>query len=434
MRRPQRDRVGSGGFRVHDDDPRWIVAIGVAIGAAAGVGIGTGIGARYRSVLAVEITFWAAVGLTIYVYFGYPVALRLLIHIVGGKPIVRGERRPRVTLIISAFNEEQVIGKKIRNSLAVDYPAERLEILVVSDCSDDDTDAIVEGFHGNGVRLLRMPERGGKTVGLNEAAKLAGGEILVFSDANAMYRKDAIRAMVRNFDDPTVGAVVGQSSYSESANDAEESESLYWRYETGIKRSESSLGSVVGGDGAIYAIRSELYRPMSADALSDFVNPCQIVEQGWRCIYEPEAVSVEEAAGSFAKEFRRKVRIVNRAWRATMSMKRLMNPLRYGVFSFQMISHKLLRWLVPLFLMVAFVANVALLWDHWLYRVFFMLQVLFYSLAVAGAILRRRGALPSVLYVPFYFCLVNIASARGILQAYRGMTYTTWSTARTKGR
>ena len=381
--------------------------------------------------LILEIIFWSAIGTVTYVYLGYPVLLRLLYRLTGGDPVAAEDILPRTTLIISAFNEATVIAEKIRNSLAVDYPMNLLEILVVSDASDDGTDEIVGAFKENNVRLLRMADRGGKTVGLNAAADQASGEILVFSDANAMYRQDAIKALVRNFADPDVGAVVGESTYSDSSNNAEESESLYWRYETMIKQLESALGSVVGGDGAIYAIRRALYQTMPADALSDFVNPCQIVQQGLRCVYEPKAVSVEEAAGSFEKEFSRKVRIVNRAWRAVMSMRSLLNPLRHGFFSVKLISHKLLRWLVPLFLIVAFIANAVLFQEHWLYQLTFALQVLFYGIAAVGALKGPGATLSPAIYVPYYFCLVNAASARGIVEAYRGETYTTWSTART---
>lgn len=169
---------------------------------------------------------------------------------------------------------------------------------------------------------------------------------------------------------------------------------------------------------------------MAADALSDFVNPLQIVEQGRRCVYEPNAISVEEAAGSFEKEFRRKVRIVNRAWRAMMSMARLLNPLRFGLFAWELVSHKLLRWLVPGFLVAVFALNLALLGRSPVYQLTLAAQLLFYALAAVGAVLRGRQDLAMLLYVPFYFCLVNIASARGIFEAYRGKTYTTWSTAR----
>jgi len=313
--------------------------------------------------LTIELTFWIFLVLVAYVYIGFPVLLWLLRYMTGGKPVQVGDHRPAVTLVISAFNEADIIAEKITNSLELDYPKELLEIVIVSDASDDGTDEIVQGLEARGIRLLKMRERGGKTLGLNEALKSVSGDIIVFSDANAMYKPDAIQALVRNFHDSNVGAAVGESTYSDSTNDAEKSESAYWRYEKVIKHLESQLGSVVGGDGAIYAIRKELYRPMAADALSDFVNPCQIVEQGKRCLYEPAAVSVEKAAGAFDKEFKRKVRIVNRAWRATMSMKHLLNPFRYGLFAVKLLSHKLLRWLVPAMLIVLLMTNIALAHD-----------------------------------------------------------------------
>ncbi|MEM8984019.1 MAG: glycosyltransferase family 2 protein [Pseudomonadota bacterium] len=375
--------------------------------------------------------YWLSAFVLVYVYFGYPVLLRVIKGVFGDRTVAIGEHEPPVTLVVSAFNEADVIAEKIHNSLALDYPREKLQILVVSDASDDGTDGIVEEIAE--ATLLRMEERGGKTLGLNAAIEAASGEIVVFSDANAMYQQDAIRKLIRNFADENVGAVVGESTYSESANDAERSESAYWRYETAIKALESELGSTVGGDGAIYAIRKSLYRPMRADALSDFVNPCQIIEQGYRCLYEREAISVEEAAGSFDKEYRRKVRIVNRAWRATMSMKHLMNPLQFGFFSLQLISHKLLRWLVPVFLVTVFTSNAFLLQDGGVYVVTYWLQIVFYLIAFVGKAMRSSRELPLWLYVPCYFCLVNAASAQGILEAYLGQTYTTWSTARAGG-
>jgi len=379
----------------------------------------------------VEALFWVLLGLVLYVYVGYPL---LLMVIAALKEDRRADAvtEPRVTVLISAYNEAGVIAAKLRNSIELDYPPEKLEIIVISDASSDETDQIVSSFSSRGVRLFRMPERSGKTLGLNEGIRLASGDIVVFSDANALYARSAIRALVRHFADPSIGAVVGQSRYDVSDEVADRSESAYWHYETFIKRLEAKVGSVVGGDGAIYAIRRECYRPMKADALSDFVNPLQIVKQGLRCVYDPEAVSMETAAGSFGKEFRRKVRIVNRAWRAMRTMPELMNPLKYGFFSIQFVSHKLLRWLVPFFLLGIFATNVVLWNEHVFYRLALTAQVLFYGLAAAGYALDGRSPLPRMLYIPFYFCLVNFASANGIFDAYRGKTYTTWSTARSE--
>lgn len=375
--------------------------------------------------------FWILLALVVYVYVGYPLLLALLRTLAGPRAVQTGSGEPPVTLIISAFNEAAVIAEKVENCLKLDYPRELLQLIVVSDASDDGTDDIVTGYSSRGVELLRIANRGGKTLGLNAALRRARGEIVVFSDANAMYDRDVIRQLVRNFADPSVGAVIGESVYVTPQAESERSESLYWRYETAIKRLESSLGSVVGGDGAIYAIRRELYVPMQPDALSDFVNPLQIVQADYRCVYEPAARSRERAADNFAKEFRRKVRIVNRAWRALLRHKALLNPLRFGFFSLQLVSHKLLRWLVPAFLAALLSANVVIVGEHSIYRLALAGQGAFYLLAIAGHFIRNRPSMPALLSIPYYFCLVNVASAIGILDAFRGKTYTTWTTART---
>jgi cellulose synthase/poly-beta-1,6-N-acetylglucosamine synthase-like glycosyltransferase len=380
-----------------------------------------------------ELIFWLCAGLVAYVYVGYPLLLKLVHLLAGRTPVHEPTLEPPLTLVISAFNEEASIREKLDNTLQLDYPAQRLQVLVVSDASDDRTDDIVREYADRGVTLLRMPERGGKTVGLNAALREASGEVVVFSDANAMYRRDALRRLAAPFADPAVGAVVGESTYHDSETASEASESLYWKYETAIKRLESETGSVVGGDGAIYAIRRSLYVPMRADALSDFVNPLQIVKSGHRCLYEPAAQSVEKAAEGFDREFRRKVRIVNRAWRAMLSMPELLNPFRYGFFAVKLISHKLLRWLAPLFLLLLLVSSLALAGRAPLYAWALAAQLAFYGLALAGHTLRQRERMPRLLSVPYYFSMVNIASARGILEAFKGETYTTWTTARAPG-
>ncbi len=378
-----------------------------------------------------EILFWFALSIVVYVYAAYPALLWLASRLLGRR---RRDADPAswpiVTLVISAYNEEASIRQKIANTLAIDYPTSQLEVLVVSDASDDRTDAIVREFEMQRVRLLRMPKRGGKTEGLNRAVSVAHGEILVFSDANAMYRLDALKALVRGFTNPNVGAVIGESTYESGDTDAQRSEGLYWRYETWLKEMESHIGSVVGGDGAIYALRKSLYTPMPPDALSDFVNPLQVVRQGYRCIYSRSAQSVEAAADDFGKEFRRKVRIVNRAWRATMSMPAMLNPLRFGWFAVALISHKLLRWLVPMFLILVLVSNMTLLDTSRFYWLTLIIQAAFYGAAIFACVRRERSQLPPLLYIPYYFCLVNIASFWGIWQAFRGETYTTWETAR----
>ena len=349
------------------------------------------------------VLFWGLVAAVMYVYAGYPLLLLAIRSVNGARRPALDAREPVVTLIISAFNEQDVIAEKLDNCLEIDYPRDRLEILVVSDASDDRTDEIVSGYHDRGVSLLRMAERGGKTVGLNAAVSRARGDIVVFSDANALYYRQALRMLVRNFACAEVGAVVGESTYVTPELESERSEGLYWRYEVAIKRLESDVDSVVGGDGAIYAIRRALYVPMRPDAISDFVNPLQIVKDGHRCIYESGARSYERAASDFQKEFRRKVRIVNRAWRATFRMTELLNPFRHGFFAVELVSHKLLRWLVPFFLAGSLLSNLWLLRSGPVYAVTMAAQALLYGLALCGFVLRDRPRMPSVVSVPFFF-------------------------------
>ena len=378
-----------------------------------------------------DVLFWAGIALIVYVYAGYPLLLLLLNRVRGERPVRRANIEPDVTLIISAYNEEDVIARKLDNSLNLDYPAKKLEIIVVSDASTDKTDDIVRQYADRGVRLLRMPERGGKTVGLNHAVPQARGEIIIFSDANALYDRQVVRNMVRNFADPEVGVVTGESRYLiEDGDTSTESENLYWRYELMLKKLESALGSVVGGDGAIYAIRKSLYRPMQPSDLSDFVNPLQIVAQGYRNVYEPEAFSYEKGGESFEKEFRRKVRIVNRAWRGMVSMRRVLNPFRYGWFAVQTWSHKVLRWWIPAFMAMVLFANLMLLSESPFYQASLLLQGLFYGLALIGSARRSTRPMSRLVYIPYYFCLVNWASLRGIIENYFGRTYTTWETVR----
>jgi cellulose synthase/poly-beta-1,6-N-acetylglucosamine synthase-like glycosyltransferase len=379
-----------------------------------------------------ELLFWVSAGIILYVYAGYPLLLALLARLKRADHAQHhAAHLPQVTYFVSAYNEEAVIGEKLRNALELDYPADRLEIVVISDASSDATDAIVREFAPQGVILLRMPERCGKTLGLNAGVAAAHGEVLVFSDANAMYQRGALRALVARFADPRIGAVTGESRYrAEGAQSAVASESAYWRYEQWIKRLESEVGSLVGGDGAIYAVRRALFRPLLAADLSDFVNPLQVVAQGYRNVYEPRAVCYEEGGETFAKEYRRKVRIVNRAWRATLRMAGVLNPLRHGFVSLQLWSHKVLRWLVPVFMALALVSNIALFDDGLLYRLTLAGQLLFYGAAVLGALLARSTSLPKLIAGPYYFCLANAASLQGILEYFAGRDYTTWKTVR----
>lgn len=303
----------------------------------------------------------ACVAAIAYVLAGYPLVLRLLVWLRGPRQVAKAPVTPAVTLVISAFNEARVIREKLRNALALDYPAPLLDIVVISDASDDGTDEIVRGIGSDRVSLRRQEERRGKTAGLNSEVPTLRGDIVVFSDANAMYRADAIRNLVRNFADARVGCVTGEARYVEGkGSPADAGEHAYWDYEMQLKRLETAVGSMVGGDGAIYAIRRSLWRTLPEDAINDFLNPLQIVAAGWRNVYEPEAVAFEETAGEAKREYRRRVRIVSRSWRAVFQAPGVLNPFRVGLFSFCLLSHKVLRWWAPVLLLVAAGAVAAL--------------------------------------------------------------------------
>lgn len=377
------------------------------------------------------VMFWSLLGVVAYVYVGYPLCLWALATL-RPRPVRRGPATPRVTLIVSAYNEEAAIGRKLANALASDYPREQLEILVVSDGSTDRTDAIVQGLAGRGVRLLRQEPRQGKTAGLNAAVAAATGEIVVFSDANISYRHDAIRRLVESLVDPAVGCVTGDSRYVGGGDSAaHRQEAAYWDYERSIRTWESRIGSTVGGDGAIFAIRRALYTPLPADAINDLVTPLQIVARGYRAVFEPAAVGYEATAGVFVGEFRRKRRIVNRSWRGVMRTREVLDPRKVGLFAWQVWSHKILRWWMLPLLAASALACLAALPRGGVYPVAALGFAGTLVLAGIGALVPRRGGrLAALPQAAFYFYLVNFASVLGILAAMLGRVETVWTPER----
>ncbi len=379
------------------------------------------------------ILFWGAFAILFYIYLGYPLLLLLVRAIKGITPIQQQDFEPHVTLIISAYNEAATIRAKIKNSLALVYPRDKLEILVVSDASSDETDQIVSKYAAQGITLLRMEQRGGKTLGLNHAVSIAKGDILIFSDANAFYDEKVVQKLVRNFSDQKVGYATGASLYVETKTSfVGWCEDLYWNYDLKIKGLESSLGSMIGADGALYAIRKELYTPLRSTDINDFVNPLQIIALGFRGIFEPEAICHEETVNQFGEEYRRKVRIVSRSLRGLMRVSILLNPFRFGFYSIQLISHKLLRWLTPLFILSLALSNIVLWSQAPLYKTIGLLQGFFYLLTLLGFSLSKIGIRSRMFYLPYYFCLMNVASLHGMWKSLRGSAPTTWEPERDK--
>lgn len=375
-----------------------------------------------------ELLFWASVGLIVYAYLGYPLVLWGWGKVRGKTP-QRSEVTPKVTLLIAAYNEEAVIAEKIENSLALDYPHEQLEIVVASE-STDNTNAIVKRFAARGVKLRAYAPRRGKAATLCSTVPQVEGEIVVFSDANALYHRDALRKLVGPFADPRIGCVSGRLEYvSRAADSAAASESLYWRYEMCVKRLESRLFSLLGANGSIFALRKQLYAPLSETRGDDFELPVCVRLRGSGAILEPEAVSREKGAESTQAEFRRRVRIV--AWNLVSALWLAKEALRGGavLILFQLVSHKLLRWLAPLFLITLLLSSAAL--DGMFYAVAWGSQLLFYALAAAGWVLEaRRTTLPKLLRLPYHFCALHLAALVGVGRLATAAAPATWEKVR----
>ena len=330
--------------------------------------------------------FWGAIALVAYVYVGYPCLIFLLARL-RPRPVARAPVLPTVSFIIAAYNEERVIAAKLENTLALDYPPERLEVLVVSDGSTDATEDIVRtGFAGR-VKLLALP-RQGKTLAQNQAVAVARGEIVVFSDATTVYRPDSLRALVANFADPEVGCATGTTIYgTERAAAVGEGRAAYLNYERFVRSHESRFCSVLGASGCVYALRRRLYAPLTADVISDVAEAIATVAQGYRVVVEDEAI-VHEPAESYTirEEIERGARVIARGLRLKFRLRGFF--LQHPWFLIQVLSHRVLRWAVPFFLVLAFAANLFLL-DRPEYLLLFLAQVALYGAAALAYVLER---------------------------------------------
>lgn len=373
-----------------------------------------------------ETLFWICFGLIGYAYLGYP----LLITIIGSlrrKGVHKSSSfLPTVTYIIPAHNEERVMRRKLENTLDLDYPRELMNILVVSDASTDHTDHIVGEFEDHGVELLRLNQRGGKSKALNVAIPQATGEIVVLCDANVMFDTNAVRHMIRNFADPEVGCVCGRKTYLERSSLATaKGERLYWRLEEYLKQCESLSGSVAGADGAIYAIRKNLYVPFDEDLIDDMLISLNIFAQGYRLVAEPKARAFEHTTTLAKEEYGRKSRIVATAIRTLSRNLRFLNPRKSGLMAWRILSHKVIRWMVPLFLIGLALSLLGLLTEG-RYILFGFAAGLLSILALIGGLLQRAGKKSKVLSLPYYFVLVNAAALVGWWRFLTGRTEKAW--------
>lgn len=372
-----------------------------------------------------QVVFWASILLVAYPLILYPL-LVALVGVVRARPVRRAALRARVSVLIPAFNEEEVIEATVRNKLEQDYPRDLFEIIVVSDASSDRTDEIVRGFAGDGVRLLRNSERAGKAEGLNRAVREANGEILIFSDANSLFAPDAISRLVENFADPDVGYVTGALGFLSADGIAGGGVDAYIRYENFVRRIETRVHSIIGVNGGVDAIRRSLYRDVPKDQITDFVLPLSVLMAGRRVVFDNTARAREEANQELAPEFNMRVRVALRAMRGLCYVSDLLKPWRYPWAAFCIWSHKVLRYGAYLFMLAALASNAALAVHDGFYLAILGLQLLFYAVAAATIALGSAPWLPRVLTLPAYILTSNTAFAIASVRFLRGESMATW--------
>lgn len=377
-----------------------------------------------------ELIFWISTFIIFYVYLGYPLLSAGIAKIVDRK-IAKAPYTPFVTVLIAAFNEQEFIEDTILNKLSQDYPEYLIEIIVISDSSTDQTDKIVRSIASDRVSLLRQEPRLGKTSALNLAVPKAKGEILVFSDANSIYAPDTIRNLVKNFSDPTVGYVTGKMIYANPDGAIiGEGCSSYMKYENALREIETRLGSIVGVDGGVDAVRKNLYQSMSADQLPDFVLPLIVVSQGYRVVYEPEAFLWEKTLNNASDEYRMRVRVSLRAFWALFDMKHLLGFRNNFIFSWQLWSHKLLRYCCFIFLIAALFSNAFILNRSIGYSFTFFIQFFFYFISIFTFFSNRPFMQTKFIKFIFYFSLINTASAYAFFKFLLGQKAITWNPRR----
>lgn len=384
-----------------------------------------------------SILFWLAFGIVFYAYLGYGIVLRVLLslkHIFkpSSAPVDQGDFVPEVCFLVAAYNEADIIEAKIKNSLAQVYPAEKLTFLFITDGSDDQTPDIVRSYPQ--IRLMHRPERAGKIAATKRAMQTVTSPICIFSDANTMLNPEATARIVAKYRDPQVGAVAGEKRVMSKEKDSASAagENLYWRYESLLKKWDGDFYSVVGAAGELFSIRTALMPDIEANAvIEDFVLTMRIAEKGYKIAYEPEAYAMESASLSVKEEQKRKVRISAGAFQAMIALKGLLNPFKHGWLSFQYLSHRVLRWsLAPLSLVILLSTNPILAHKYaGIYSALFLTQLSFYLLAFIGYIMESRSIRIKVLYVPYYFLMMNLCVFKGFFRFLKGQQTVLWEKA-----
>ncbi len=373
-----------------------------------------------------ELIFWLSFSIIVYAYVGYPLLLTILgswrTNKIGHEK--GNDVEPSVSIIIPVYNEESIIDQKIHNTLELDYPRTKLEIIVVSDGSTDNTRTILQEHVGNKIRFYELPERTGKAAALNLGLQKASNEIVVFSDASIILEKHALKNIARGFVSDMVGCISGEDRVVGGGG-----EGLYGKYELMLRNLESRASSIVGASGCFYAQRKVLCEPFPAGMAPDFFSVLVTVDKGYRALTEPKAVGIMRTVKEPQREFERKVRTLVRGMTTLFCFKRLFNPFRFGLFSVELLSHKLLRWLVGVFLILLFVINLLLAGSKF-YLFFLILQIVFYSLALIGWVTRGH---PLLFRIPLYFSIVNGAALIAFVKYMGGFRQEVWEPSRRPG-
>jgi poly-beta-1,6-N-acetyl-D-glucosamine synthase len=387
------------------------------------------------------LSFWTLLFIVFYSYVGYGILLGILVKIKGKKDLPElppHHELPEVTFMVAAYNEERWIEDKIRNSLALDYPKDKIKFFFVTDGSNDDTPDLIAGFHptnGAKIELFHKPERRGKIAAVERVMPFVKTPIVIFTDANTDINPQAVKNIVRHFaSDPSVGAVAGEKRVKMSGEASGAGEGIYWKYESLLKKWDSQLYSAVGAAGELFAIRTELYQPVETDTLiEDFVMTMRIAENGYKIVYEPDAYAEEGHSANVKEEFKRKIRISAGGLQAVWRLGALLNPFRFGIFTFQYISHRALRWtLAPLALPLIFILNYLILLrgGNAVYTYLFFAQITFYSAALLGWGFEQMKLKVKAFYVPFYFCMMNYSVYRGFGRLMTGSQSVVWDKAK----